>query len=57
MLASELRLQKALLREGIVTYPQFFRNLLVRGLYRLIPSNVRQALYRGVGAKRWFSNG
>ncbi|WP_028821814.1 glycosyltransferase [Propionimicrobium lymphophilum] len=57
MLASEWRLQKALLGEGIVTYPQFFRNLLVRGLYRLIPSNVRQALYRGVGAKRWFSNG
>ncbi len=57
MLASEWRLQKALLGEGIVIYPQFFRNLLVRGLYRLIPSNVRQALYRGVGAKRWFSNG
>ena len=54
MLRSEMRLQKIFRTEGIVSNAQFARNLAIRGGYRLIPTNLRQVLYRGVGKMRWF---
>ena len=54
MLRSEMRLQKIFRDEGIVSTAQFARNLAIRGGYRLIPTDLRQALYRGVGKMRWF---
>ncbi len=46
MLGSELRLQFRLLRSGFVTWAQALRNVAVRGGYRLIPTGVREGLYR-----------
>lgn len=54
MLRSEMRLQKIFRTEGIVSNAEFARNLAIRGGYRLIPTNLRQVLYRGVGKMRWF---
>ena len=54
MLRSEMRLQKIFRTEGIVSNAEFVRNLAIRGGYRLIPTNLRQVLYRGVGKMRWF---
>ncbi|KGE99200.1 glycosyl transferase [Actinomyces sp. S6-Spd3] len=54
MLRSEMRLQKIFRNEGIVSNAQFARNLAIRGGYRLIPTDLRQLLYRGVGKMRWF---
>ena len=54
MLRSEMRLQKIFRNEGIVSNAQFARNLAIRGGYRLIPTDLRQVLYRGVGKMRWF---
>ena len=54
MLRSEMRLQKIFRSEGIVSNAQFARNLAIRGAYRLIPTDLRQVLYRGVGKMRWF---
>lgn len=54
MLVSELTLQNHLRREGIVTIPQYLRNIAVRGGYRLIPTSVRKVLYRAVGQLAWF---
>ena len=54
MLRSEMRLQKIFRNEGIVSNAQFARNLAIRGGYRLIPTDLRQLLYRSVGKMRWF---
>ena len=54
VLRSEIRLQNLFLNEGIVSKAQYSRNLAVRGAYRLIPTQLRQTLYRGVGKLRWF---
>ena len=54
MLRSEMRLQKIFRSEGIVSNAQFARNLAIRGGYRLIPTDLRQVLYRGVGKMCWF---
>ena len=54
MLRSEMRLQNLFLNEGIVSKAQYSRNLAIRGAYRLIPTQLRQTLYRGVGKLRWF---
>ena len=54
MLRSEMRLQNLFLSEGIVSKAQYSRNLAIRGAYRLIPTQLRQTLYRGVGKLRWF---
>lgn len=55
MLRSELTLQRRLRAAGITTTGQWLRNVVVRGLYRLIPSGVRRFVYRAVGVRRWFS--
>lgn len=46
MLASELGLQRRMLRIGFVGPLQAARNVAVRGGYRLIPTRVRESLYR-----------
>lgn len=48
LLRSELALQTHLVRAGFVSWPQFLRNVAVRGGYRLVPQDVRRLLYRRV---------
>lgn len=54
MLCSEVALQRKLWGAGIVTGTQFCRNIVVRGVYRLIPSTLRRLAYRFVGRLSWF---
>ncbi len=54
MLRSELALQRRFLSENIVSFPQYLRNIAVRGGYRLIPTGVRQIMYRTAGRIAWF---
>ncbi|PID97537.1 MAG: glycosyl transferase [Actinobacteria bacterium] len=54
MLRSELALQRRLWSDGIISPRELIRNVLIRGTYRLIPSSIRQFMYRTVGTKRWF---
>ncbi len=46
MFRSEFALQRTFLREGFTTHTQFFRNIAVRGVYRLIPTWIKKPLYR-----------
>jgi glycosyltransferase involved in cell wall biosynthesis len=46
LLRAEIRLQRELLAEGFVSRPQYLRNVMVRGGYRLIPVAVRTPAYR-----------
>ncbi len=48
MLRSELKLQRHMLASGFVGPLQAARNVAVRGGYRLIPTGLRERLYRGV---------
>ena len=48
LVRSELRLQREFLRLGFTTTPQFARNVLIRGGYRLVPWWLRRAVYRPV---------
>ncbi|RFS83632.1 glycosyltransferase [Actinomadura spongiicola] len=56
LLRSELRLQRQMLREGFISQPQYWRNVMVRGGYRLVPTLIRKPFYRRVvapyGARR-----
>jgi glycosyltransferase involved in cell wall biosynthesis len=56
LLRSELRLQREMLREGFISQPQYWRNVMVRGGYRLVPTMIRKPFYRAVvapyGARR-----
>ncbi len=56
LLRSELRLQRQMLREGFISQPQSWRNVMVRGGYRLVPTMIRRPFYRRVvatyGARR-----
>lgn len=52
LLRSELTLQREFLASGFVTRPQYTRNLVVRGGYRLVPQALRRAAYRRVLAVR-----
>ncbi|MGP4027575.1 glycosyltransferase [Actinomadura sp. 3N407] len=56
LLRSELRLQRQMLHEGFISQPQYWRNVLVRGGYRLVPTMIRKPFYRRVvapyGARR-----
>lgn len=56
LLRSELRLQRLLRREGVVTPVQWARNVAVRAGYRLVPSGLRRVLYRAVGVRHWFGS-
>lgn len=48
LLKSEWMLQRAFRRSGFTTAPQFVRNLVVRGGYRLVPESVRRRAYRKI---------
>ncbi|MEO3826942.1 glycosyltransferase [Actinomadura sp. B10D3] len=56
LLRSELRLQREMRREGFISQPQYWRNVMVRGGYRLVPTVIRKPFYRAVvapyGARR-----
>lgn len=55
LLRSELRLQREFLRNGFISPPEYVRNVLVRGSYRLVPWWLRRAVYRplvGVVSRR-----
>jgi glycosyltransferase involved in cell wall biosynthesis len=46
LLRSELRLQREFRRMGFTSRPQYLRNVLIRGGYRLVPWWCRRAVYR-----------
>ncbi|MFB4317464.1 glycosyltransferase [Actinomadura sp. 21ATH] len=46
LLRSELRLQREMYREGFVTRMQYWRNVTIRGGYRLTPTLIRRPVYR-----------
>jgi hypothetical protein len=46
LLRSELRLQREFRRRGFTSGPEYVRNVVVRGGYRLIPWWLRRAVYR-----------
>jgi hypothetical protein len=52
LLQSELQLQRLMRDGGITTLPQYARNLMVRGSYRLVPWQLRRAVYRRIVATR-----
>lgn len=56
LLSSELRLQREMRRHGFITFPQYVRNVLLRGGYRLVPTSIRRPFYRLIvapyGARR-----
>ena len=45
-LRTELGLQRRLHALGFTTAPQYLRNVVVRGGYRLVPEGVRRVAYR-----------
>jgi glycosyltransferase involved in cell wall biosynthesis len=52
LLHSELRLQREFRRLGFTSRPQYARNVLIRGGYRLVPWWCRRAVYRPVLSRR-----
>ena len=48
LLRSELRLQREFRRMGFTSRPEYLRNVLIRGGYRLVPWWCRRAVYRPV---------
>jgi hypothetical protein len=51
LLQSELRLQRDFRRRGFISRPEYARNVIVRGGYRLIPWRLRRAVYRPLVAR------
>lgn len=47
-LRAELALQWRFRRIGFTTWPQYARNVVVRGGYRLVPERIRRILYRRI---------
>ena len=52
LLQSELQLQRLMHEDGFTSLPQYARNVMVRGSYRLVPWQLRRAMYRRVVATR-----
>lgn len=56
LLSSELRLQREMRRHGFISLPQYVRNVMLRGGYRLVPTVIRKPFYRWIvapyGARR-----
>lgn len=52
MLRTELALQRRFLRMGFTTPVQCVRNVLVRGVYRLVPEQLRRVAYGAIMARR-----
>lgn len=49
---SEMRLQRWMLRTGFTTPAQFVRNVVVRGLWRYVPTDVRRRVYAAFTRRR-----
>lgn len=45
---TEWRLQRELLRRGFVTRPQYLRNVVMKGAYRLLPARIKRVLFRSL---------
>lgn len=52
MFRDELQLQLKFLHDGFVSLPQFLRNVLVRAVYRLLPTGFRKSCYHLLVAVR-----
>lgn len=52
LLRSEIDLQRRMRTAGYLTLPQYVRNLVVRGGYRLVPQGLRRVAYRRVFTTR-----
>lgn len=52
---AEIELQNRFREIGFTSFVRYVGNLVVRAGYRLIPTGMRQKLYRAVGYKRWFN--
>jgi GT2 family glycosyltransferase len=52
LLRSELAVQRRFRQLGITTRPQYLRNVVVRGGYRLVPERLRTVAYRALIANR-----
>ncbi|MFC9973739.1 glycosyltransferase [Spirillospora sp. NPDC127200] len=56
LLRSELRLQREMRRGGFISRSQYWRNVMLRGGYRLVPTPIRRPFYRLIvapyGARR-----
>lgn len=52
LLQSELQLQRLMHEDGFTSLPQYARNVMVRGGYRLVPWQLRRSMYRRVVATR-----
>ena len=52
ILRSELRLQRRFRARGFTTRAQYARNVTVRGVYRLVPEQVRRTAYQRLLARR-----
>lgn len=52
MFRDELQLQLKFLHDGFVNLPQFLRNVLVRAVYRLLPTGFRKSCYHLLVAVR-----
>ncbi|MCZ3387762.1 MAG: glycosyltransferase [Actinomycetia bacterium] len=57
LLRSEIELQRHFRSAGFTSRPQYLRNLVVRGGYRLVPESLRRFAYRRVIAPRGTRNG
>lgn len=54
LLRTELAMQARLRHLGVTSWPQWLRNCLVRGGYRLVPAQLRRVIYRTIGLRRIF---
>jgi glycosyltransferase involved in cell wall biosynthesis len=52
LLQSELHLQRLMREDGFTSLPQYARNVMIRGGYRLVPWQLRRSMYRRVVATR-----
>ncbi len=52
LLKSEWALQRRMHEMGFTSRPQFARNIIVRGGYRLVPEAIRKAAYRRIIARK-----
>ncbi|MFD0704704.1 glycosyltransferase [Alloscardovia venturai] len=46
MMRDEIALQKQFYKDGFTSRSQFIRNVIIRGLYRLVPTSIKKPLYR-----------
>ena len=53
LLQSELHLQRLMRDDGFTSLPQYARNVMIRGGYRLVPWQLRRSVYRRVVATRY----